>query len=64
VTGQGQWAQTETQEVPYEYKEKRTYFESDKQWINVPREIVVSSSGDIQNPVGCFTVQPTVGNLL
>ena len=33
-------------------------------WDRLPREAVVSFSGDIQDPHGCFPAQPTVGNLL
>ena len=58
----GQWAQTEAQEVPSEYKEELLSSESDGALEQVAlRGCGVSSCGDIQNSPGQGPVQPAVG---
>ena len=60
VTGKGA---TGAQKIPYKYEEELFYWESDRVLAQAAqRGSAVSSSGDTQNPRGCFPVQPTVGN--
>lgn len=52
-----QWAQTGTQEVPHERKEKLLYFDGDRALEQTAqRDCGVSFSGEIQNLPGCFPV--------
>lgn len=60
----GQWAQTGTQKVLYECKEKLPYCEGNKALEQAAQRGGGVSSGDIQNPPVCFPVQLTLGNLL
>jgi len=58
-----QWAQTGTQEVPSE--EELLYCRGDRSLGQAAQgSCGVSFSADIQNPPGCFPVQPATGNLL
>lgn len=43
---------------------KTLYHEGSLHGIRVPGEVVVSSSGDIQNPPGLFPERPAVGEPL
>lgn len=55
---EGQGAQTETQEIPLEYEEKFTYFESSSVLEGAAqRDVETSFSEAIQNPLGCHPVQ-------
>jgi len=56
-----QWAQTETQEIPFKHKKKLFYSEGGQ----TPKEVAqrirrVSIFGDIQNPPGHASEQPAV----
>ena len=49
----------------YELEEKLFYCEGERVMEQAAQiDCRISFSGDIQNPPGCFPVQPTVGNLL
>lgn len=60
-SGQGQSAQTETQEAPSEYEEKPLYFKSDRALEEAAqRGCKVFFSGNIQSPPGHNPVLPAV----
>ena len=59
----GQWAQTETYEVPPEHEEELLPSEGDGALKQAAQGICgVSLSGDIQGPPGRGHVQPAVGD--
>ena len=59
----GQWAQTEAEEVPSEDEEELLHSESDATLEQAAqRGCGVSLSGDIQDPPRCGPVQPAVGD--
>ena len=59
----GQRAQTGTQQVPFEHEKKSLIWGLQSTGKSCPERLCISS-GNIQNPPGSFSVQPTVGNLL
>jgi len=63
ATGQGQWAQTEAQEVPSEDEEELLPSEGDGALVEVAQGgCGVSFFGDIQDPPGQGPVQPAAGD--
>jgi len=63
VTRQGQWAQTEAEEVPAEHEEELLPSEGDGALEQVAQECCgFSFSGDIQDLPGQGPVQPAVGD--
>lgn len=45
-------------ETPYNCENKILYFEDDKHWNKLPREVE-----DIKNALGCLPVQSSLGKL-